>query len=186
MSRKTMIACAAAVIVAATGCETMNGNSDAVKRQNAKLYEVARTSEEQMTRVNSAIEDLQQDRSKLIQAVNANTLKVAELQKQNDELRAQINTERKERAQAIDQLISKVSGMMSKTISSATSAPAPKSSGGEGPAGSGEYVVYTVQSGDTLGVIAKAYGVTVDSVRKVNSMKNDNIRVGQKLYVPKK
>ena len=44
---------------------------------------------------------------------------------------------------------------------------------------------YTVQSGDTLGGIAKRFGVTVDSLARANGITNPNlIRVGMKLTIP--
>lgn len=46
---------------------------------------------------------------------------------------------------------------------------------------------YIVKSGDTLGEIAKAYGVDVNTLAKHNKLKNKNIiRVGQKISIPKK
>lgn len=45
-------------------------------------------------------------------------------------------------------------------------------------------VVYTVKAGDTLGGIAKSYGVTVDEIMTANSLGSDVIRVGQKLTIP--
>jgi lipoprotein-anchoring transpeptidase ErfK/SrfK len=47
----------------------------------------------------------------------------------------------------------------------------------------GKTVTHEVVSGDTLGKIAKKYGTTVDLVRKSNNLKDDTIRVGQKLRV---
>jgi LysM repeat protein len=49
------------------------------------------------------------------------------------------------------------------------------------PAG---WVIYIVQSGDTLYGIATAYGTTVNQLKYANCLKNDNIYVGQRLYVP--
>jgi membrane-bound lytic murein transglycosylase D len=47
--------------------------------------------------------------------------------------------------------------------------------------GEGKY--YTVKKGDTLYKIATKHGLTVQKLKKLNGMKNDNIRVGQKLKV---
>ena len=49
-----------------------------------------------------------------------------------------------------------------------------------------EYDVYEVQKGATLSVIAKAYGVTVDDIKKANNMKSDVLQIGQKLKIPRK
>ena len=44
---------------------------------------------------------------------------------------------------------------------------------------------YTVQSGDSLFLVAKAFNTTVSKIREMNNLKNDNLRVGQKIKVPK-
>lgn len=49
------------------------------------------------------------------------------------------------------------------------------------PAGT---TVYTVKSGDVLGGIAIAHGVTVADIKKANNLKKDTIWVGQKLTIP--
>ncbi|MDE6074469.1 MAG: LysM peptidoglycan-binding domain-containing protein, partial [Muribaculaceae bacterium] len=41
----------------------------------------------------------------------------------------------------------------------------------------------TVQKGDNLYKLAKRYGTTVDKLRSLNGMKNDNLQAGQKLRV---
>lgn len=45
---------------------------------------------------------------------------------------------------------------------------------------------YVVRSGDTLSLIAQAFGTTVGKIKQMNGLKTDNIRVGQKLFVPAK
>jgi len=50
----------------------------------------------------------------------------------------------------------------------------------------GSYYEYTVQQGATLAAIAKAYKVTVSDIKHANNLKNNIIRIGQKLYIPKK
>lgn len=42
---------------------------------------------------------------------------------------------------------------------------------------------YVVKSGDNLGVIARKHGTTVDQIKRLNGLKNDVIRVGQRLRV---
>ena len=49
-----------------------------------------------------------------------------------------------------------------------------------------EYEIYVVQRGATLTAISKAYGVSVDSIRKANNMSSDVLRVGQSLKIPHK
>jgi hypothetical protein len=42
---------------------------------------------------------------------------------------------------------------------------------------------YTVKSGDSLSVIAQKYKTTVDSLKRINNLKSDTIRIGQKLII---
>jgi len=44
---------------------------------------------------------------------------------------------------------------------------------------------HVVQKGETLSAIAKTYGVSVADLKKANSLAGDDIKVGQKLTVPK-
>jgi LysM repeat protein len=43
---------------------------------------------------------------------------------------------------------------------------------------------YTVVEGDTLGVIARRYGVTVEDIKRANNLQNDFLSVGQRLVIP--
>ena len=49
-----------------------------------------------------------------------------------------------------------------------------------------DYDVYEVQKRATLSVIAMAYGVTVDDIKKANDLKGDVLQAGQTLIIPKK
>ncbi|MBE6407836.1 MAG: LysM peptidoglycan-binding domain-containing protein [Lentisphaerae bacterium] len=82
--------------------------------------------------------------------------------------------------------------------SRANAAPAPASttarSSNTAPAAaavvdSGEYLVYTVQSGDYPSKIAGKYGVNVRKIMELNGLTEEaakRIKVGQKLKIPKK
>ena len=45
--------------------------------------------------------------------------------------------------------------------------------------------LYTVQQGDTLYNISKRFGITVDDLKAINNMADNNIKIGQKLVVVK-
>ena len=49
--------------------------------------------------------------------------------------------------------------------------------------GDGVRIIYKVQNGDYLGKIATKHRVSVAKIKKWNNLKNDNIRVGQKLVI---
>ena len=48
----------------------------------------------------------------------------------------------------------------------------------------GPHREYEVRSGDTLSLIAEAFGTTVHKLREMNNLKGDMLRVGQKIIVP--
>ena len=49
-----------------------------------------------------------------------------------------------------------------------------------------EFTVYVVQNGDYLAKISKRFNVTIASIKRINSLKSDTIRIGQKLKIPGK
>lgn len=67
----------------------------------------------------------------------------------------------------------------------ATYTPAAMGHGGHLFAVGGTRSVHIVQAGETLGILAKQYGVTVDLIAQANRIANYNlIEVGQVLYIP--
>ena len=48
----------------------------------------------------------------------------------------------------------------------------------------GPHREYEVRSGDTLSLIAEAFGTTVPKLREMNNIKGDMLRAGQKIMVP--
>lgn len=47
-----------------------------------------------------------------------------------------------------------------------------------------EYLTYTVQSGDSLWLIAKRYETTADAIKNLNGLPGDLLRIGQVLRIP--
>ena len=48
----------------------------------------------------------------------------------------------------------------------------------------GPHREYEVKAGDTLSLIAEAFSTTVPKIKEMNGLKNDNLRIGQKLMLP--
>ena len=48
----------------------------------------------------------------------------------------------------------------------------------------GPHREYEVKAGDTLSLIAEAFGTTVAKIKEMNGLKSDMLRIGQKLMVP--
>lgn len=49
-----------------------------------------------------------------------------------------------------------------------------------------KYEIFEVPKGATLSAIAKAYNVSIQSIKRANNLKDNNLRIGQKLKIPVK
>ena len=49
----------------------------------------------------------------------------------------------------------------------------------------GPHQEYVVQPGDTLSLISQAFNCPVRKIKEMNNLKGDNLRIGQKLMLPK-
>jgi murein DD-endopeptidase MepM/ murein hydrolase activator NlpD len=49
-----------------------------------------------------------------------------------------------------------------------------------------DYIIYRVRRGDTLEKIGRRFGVSWKEIKRINGLRSDTIRVGQKLKIPKK
>ena len=139
---------------------------------------------EEMQRVAGQVDILEQNHNELSErVVKVEAMKreiedlksnIAALQSQLAEIKALVSKQRGE-------IITELSGVIKKAEASRPApAPVPVSSY------TGKTEIYTVQSGDTLSLISEAFGTKIGVLKELNSLKNDNIRVGQKLRVPAK
>ena len=46
------------------------------------------------------------------------------------------------------------------------------------------YIMYTVQRGDTLYAIARRYDTSVEAIKNLNNLSNNNLSIGQILKIP--
>ena len=95
-----------------------------------------------------------------------------------DALKAAVADIRRELQEQRTQIVNDLTKRLSK-IQAPAPAPAPTK------VVLGPHQEYTVQSGDTLSLIAQAFNTTVAKLKEMNGLKGDNLRIGQKLAVPK-
>lgn len=98
-----------------------------------------------------------------------------------DALKAAVAELRRELQSQRGEIVKDLSGRIAKMQAAA---PAPK------PVETKKVVIgphqeYTVQSGDTLSLIAQAFNTSVGKIKEMNGLKGDNLRIGQKLNLPK-
>ena len=158
-----------------------------------------RDNEQQLTVLSSRVRYLMDNYAALRQKVNTLEQSLAAEKQNNQKLKRDISTlkqqlseDRKQVQKSLDNVIDKVANETSKAINTAVKNTSranhshTNKSSKLSPAGSGKFFEYKVQSGATLSAIAKAYDVSISSIRKANKLDNDLIRVGQILYIPKK
>ena len=92
------------------------------------------------------------------------------------QLKTALDQESQNRQKAIDSTINAVSQEIADTVTK-TQKPAPA------PASAAQQK-YTVQKGDTLAAISKAFGVTIDALKTANGISGNLIREGQVLTIP--
>ena len=99
-----------------------------------------------------------------------------------DALKAAVSDLRRELQNMRGEIVKDLSGRIAK-IQAATPPPPPKPTVTKVVIG--PHQEYTVQSGDTLSLIAQAFDTTVAKIKEMNGLKSDALRVGQKLKLPK-
>ena len=97
-----------------------------------------------------------------------------------ESLRAQIDGLRREMQNQRAEIVKDLSGRLAKLQPPPAPRPATSTKVVLGP-----HQEYVVQSGDTLSLVAQAFGTTVAKIKEMNGLKNDNLRIGQKLNLPK-
>jgi murein DD-endopeptidase MepM/ murein hydrolase activator NlpD len=153
----------------------------AALRSDLRLYQ------EREQRQATLLAELRQVSALQIRQIGELNQQVAELQRQLGELDANwrsamvrfdsaLKQEGQDRRASIQQVIESVS----KEIAGAIRRGRPPAE--TVPATAAK--TYKVQQGDTLSTIAKAFGVSVDALKKTNSLSTDLIRDGQVLTIP--
>ncbi|HRR06438.1 MAG TPA: LysM peptidoglycan-binding domain-containing protein, partial [Victivallales bacterium] len=173
------------------GCESFydsysrRENFIAVKAQESSN----KTLEEQMARLAENIAALNASNAEIIRHINEIYQRINLLQQVDSKLQNSMNSIKQDFEQlkstwqkANENMIEQITKEINNTIQNQS----PKEKGITQQIPGGEYYVHTVEAGSTLNAIAKAYGVSIAEIKAANGMSNDLIRVGQKLYIPKK
>lgn len=95
-------------------------------------------------------------------------------------LKAEVASLKRELANQRSEIVKDLSGRIAKMQPKETPAPPPAPK----PVVTEPTSTYEVQNGDSLYLIAKAFNTTVSKLRTMNKLKNDNLKIGQKLLVP--
>jgi len=143
-----------------------------LRRMRARIEVMEQDMQRLANQYNSSMSDQTRSQSSQIQGINAS---LDELQKRIQQVDA---AREKDKREIVDSLSKKISAVLSSQSSPRTSSTPRRSTNNEG-------YEHTVQPGETLSAIAKAYGVRSEDISQANNLKSaDMLRVGQKLFVP--
>lgn len=137
----------------------------------------------EMQRVAGQVDILEQNQGDLaarVGKVEAMKREIDDLKSNVSALQSQLADLKTQMAKQRSEIIAELGAVIKKAGANrpAPPPPAPVSSY------TGPTRIYSVESGDTLSLIADAFETKVSVIKELNSLKNDNIRVGQKLRVP--
>lgn len=151
--------------------------------QSQAMAEVNRVAG-QLDVVNSNLDDLSQRVHKLESKGADNSLR-----QEIDALKAAIQELRKEMANQRAEIVKDLSGRIASAQAAQAKEEKAKAKAAAQAASKNSYdgpvMEYEVVSGDNLFFIAKAFNTSVNKLKEMNNLKNNNLRVGQKLLVPK-
>ena len=168
---------AAAALVAVSAAAFAQGRDDFMRQQ--AYAEMQRVSG-QVDVLQSNLGDLQRRVGKLEGGGDTRGIRqeIEALKAAVAELRRELQSQRGE-------IVRDLSGRLAKIQAASTPPPPPPPPRQPKPAYSGPCKEYVVESGDTLSLIASAFNTSVSVLRSMNNLKGDNLRIGQKLLVPK-
>ena len=170
--------------------QTINKQTTNVNKQLAAMRADLRAFQESQRQLVGVIDELRQENHQRAKEIEQLRSLVASLEsrvaKSDGKWRTDMNrfksTLAKDQQQAMTKLTSNLAQEIERNMAQIRKAQAAQRAAAAARGSS--YGQYTVQAGDTLGAIAKAFRVSVKSLREANGLKSDIIRVGQTLKIP--
>ena len=185
-------------VILLAGCNTTKRSSRTTQKNDPVIQRTLNQHDEQIAKLTFKFNQLKESNKTCVTYINKLNKQVAllnrktlSLEQANKQLTLQLENEKIARRKEIDTMLKEIAKETAAALNSRRTPPPPPrktttSTKSNGPAMAGEFYEYTVEQGATLSVIARAYKVSVSDIKKANRLKNDRIRVGQKLYIPKK
>jgi len=154
------------------GCENLQLQTPQQREQAARQQASTRYNEEQVRRLQAKVDSIETEYGRLMQEVQQLREVIGSYNSQLAQLNSNMQALEAKQAREMQETINTVQRLLTK----ANPTPQPQT---RGPGRE-----HIVEKGHTLSAIAQAYGTTVDAIKKANNLKNDNIYVGQKLFIP--
>ncbi len=137
------------------------------------------TLNERVKYIQDSYSGISQEINSLKQSLAVEKQNNAQLEREIAALKQQISSDRAQMQKSLDGAVDKIAQETSKAVNAAV-----KTSKSAPPVQE-KFLKYKVQDGATLNTIAKAYKVSVDSIKKANNLKDNNLSTGQTLLIPK-
>jgi len=152
---------------------------------------ILKNNEDKLNTLNERVKYIQDTYSGLYQEINSLKQSLA-IEKQNNAqldreiaaLKQQMSADKAQMQRSLDSAVVKIAQETSKAVNAAVKTSKPVAAPAQ-DFSSGKFYKYKVQEGATLNTIAKAYKVSVDSIKKANNLKDNTISTGQTLLIPK-
>ena len=138
---------------------------------------------QQMAYLQDRCSSLELQVSQLKQALASERQNKSQVQSDMAVLKQQMEEGKAQMQKSLNTAVDKIANETSKAVSSAVKLS--KNAQGAASTTTGKFYIYKVQEGATLTTIAKAYKVSVESIKKANKLKGNTLSVGQTLYIPK-
>ena len=178
-----------AVMILLTACETTRSQNYQFASSNQDIIEL----QNDVAALKRKIANVQNDNVRTLKKISSLQSQINYVneynQKQNKTMTAlhqQIVKERAERQTALDKVVETVADQTTKAVNTIAKQSRPKTARTSKTVAAGAYYKHKVESGETLSAIARAYKVSVKDIKQANSLKNNIIRIGQVLHIPKK
>lgn len=165
------------LVVGLSGCTTLSQQRqyDDMRRLS-ELQEIRSRLDRVEARINGIVEGQEQLAGEVMALRSEGATASGDSSRRLAMLEQKVAAQAEESARARDVLLGTVTTRVAEIVN------APPASA---RAGAETGLEHSVQQGETLSEIAKAYGVTVSAIVKANGLTNaDTIRVGQKLFIP--
>ena len=181
----------AAALLAAPGCTTLVDSDDDVplatraevdylRGEIRRLNDRQSASESELGRFQGEMMSAQAGQSAF-----ASAAQVQSLQTQLEDLQRQIRALDAARVQDKKEIYDDISKKIATILKTSAPAPARPTATARPRSGSQTGIEHVVQPGESLSKIAAAYGVRMNVLVEENGLSSpDNIRVGQKLFIP--
>lgn len=140
----------------------------------------------EVQRITSQLDVLQNNYDEIssrISRIEGGKSETASLRAEIDSVKADIAALRREMAAMRREIVNEIAGKIA-DVQKAEAKERRKAAESQKQPRSGKYKEYTVRSGDSLYLIAQAFGTTIHKIKEANSLKNDNLKIGQKLMIP--